>query len=124
MLSRSYYRTLSGDKLATALDEGATVTAARAAQEEWRAFLASFQALHDDGPFVPNVPITSISSNRILDEKGRENRDFLGSAQRKICEYASDGRHVYSDGRSHYLQFTEPKLVANEIQLAVSRVCG
>ncbi|GAF50768.1 alpha/beta fold hydrolase [Rhodococcus wratislaviensis] len=123
LLERSYYRTLSGDALRTAVEEGASVMATRAARQEWRNFRSSFIALHEMGPHIPAVPLTTISSNRIPVEQ-RPGRDVLGSAHRRTAELSAHGRHVYAARRNHYVQFEEPDLVVDEIRALVRRVTG
>nr|EJI95213.1 alpha/beta hydrolase fold family protein [Rhodococcus sp. JVH1] len=121
LLERSYYRTLTGDALRTAVDEGSTVKSTRAARQEWRNFRSSFTALHETGPHIPAVPLTTISSNRIPTKQGCE-RDVLGAAHRRAAELSAHGRHVYAAGRSHYVQFEEPDLVVDEIRSLVRRL--
>ena len=121
LLRKSYYRFLQGAALQEAVDEGSTMKSVRAAWSEWRAFRESFTALHDSGPHIPDVTLTTISSNRIPPEKDRD-RDFLGAAHRRTAELSPSGRHVYSVKRNHYIPLVEPHLVAQEIRELVRRV--
>ncbi|EOM77648.1 hypothetical protein Rrhod_1059 [Rhodococcus rhodnii LMG 5362] len=121
-LSRTYYRRLSGPALEVALDEESTLTAAIAARDEWRAFGESFTRLHENGPLVPAGALTSISTKRVDDEDARRERDFMSNAHLELVSLADDGRHVFAEGRSHHLQFSEPALVADEIRRSVEQV--
>ncbi|BAH50838.1 hypothetical protein ROP_25910 [Rhodococcus opacus B4] len=121
LLGKSYYRYLQGEALREAVEEGSTMNSVRAAWSEWRAFGESFTALHDSGPHIPEVSLTTISSNRIRSEKDR-GRDFLGAAHRRTAELAPSGRHVYAEHRNHYIPLVEPHLVAREIRDLVGQV--
>lgn len=120
-LSKLVYQRLAGEALKVALDEGTTLKSVRAARAEWQSFQGSFEALHADGPHIPQIPLTTISSNRIPPEKDRS-RDFIGDAHARTADLSPDGRQIYAQGRAHYIQMTEPDLVVQEIRRMVDLV--
>lgn len=121
LLERFRFGDLTAEDARAAAAEAARMNAVRAAREEWRAFGSSFEKLHANGPIAPDVPMCSISSNRMSRERDRH-RDFLGAAHARIAESSPEGRHLYSRNSSHNIQLTEPNLVVNEIHALVERV--
>ncbi len=114
-LHRTYFRALDGDALREALTESGRVRAARSARSEWRNMVAGMHDLEATGPHIPDVPLTEISAKRSSTPEQFE-RDFIFQSHKTAVDSVTDGRHVSSSSRNHYIQLAEPELVAAEIR--------
>lgn len=66
-----------------------------------------------------DVPVTVISGGK-AGRLGRKRRDALIAAHRTRAESTPRGRHVIAPGSGHYVPFTDPALVTEEILRLVS----
>lgn len=95
--------------------EDGTVAAVRTMGAELVSCIADTRALRVNPPELPDVPVTVISgmvTTRV--ERGR--RPELIAAHRARAVAHPRGRHVEATKSSHYVPFTEPELVAAEIE--------
>lgn len=114
-LRRTYFRTLDGDALREAMTESGRVGAAKAARSEWRNMIPGIHDLEATGPHIPDVRLTEISARRSRTPEQFE-RDFIFQSHKTTAESVTEGRHVSSSSRHHYIQLSEPELVAAEIR--------
>lgn len=121
LLEKFRYRQLDESTAREAAIEGATMASVQAARAEWQSFEWSFEMLHDTGPHVPQLPLTTISTNRSTRD-GNSSRDFLGRSHDRIADLSPRGRHIYSSSRNHNLHLTDPDLVVAEIRTLVDQV--
>jgi pimeloyl-ACP methyl ester carboxylesterase len=95
--------------------EDGTVGAVRTMGAELASCIADTRALRANPPELPDVPVTVISgmvTTRV--ERGR--RPDLIAAHRIRAAAHPRGRHVEATASSHYVPFTEPELIATEVQ--------
>ncbi len=90
-----------------------TVTAAREQQAELRSCTDDLRALVADPPALPDIPVTCLCGTVISKLEGKR-RSSLVEAHRTAAA-TLPGRHLTADRSSHYIPFTEPGLVADEI---------
>ncbi|MFW0874377.1 alpha/beta fold hydrolase [Rhodococcoides corynebacterioides] len=114
-LRRTYFRALDGAAQSEVVAESGRVGAAKAARSEWQNMIAGIHDLEATGPHVPDLPLTEITSNRSRTPKQVE-KDFIYRSHRATVDAVTDGRHVSSRSRDHYIQLAEPELVAAEIE--------
>lgn len=109
---------------ATAMvQEDGTVAAIGAQLAELRTHVDDLRRLRDRPLVLPDVPVTVISGTKDgFGEKGR--RPALIEAHAATAAALPQGRHVTADRSSHYVPFTEPELVADEILRIVEVVGG
>lgn len=81
---------------------------------ELRGTIDDLRRLRDQPLDLPDVPVTIISGTKTgLLERGR--RPELVVAHKASAAALPQGRHVEADASSHYVPFTEPRLVVDEI---------
>ncbi len=97
------------------ITEDGTVDAMRTMQAELAASITDLRRLRDEPIAVPDeVALTVISgTKRTFIERNR--RPELIAAHQARADAHPRGRHVNADGSSHYVPFTEPQLIADEI---------
>ncbi|WP_308126593.1 alpha/beta fold hydrolase [Rhodococcoides corynebacterioides] len=120
-LRRTYFRALQGPALREVVAESGRVCAARAARSEWQNMIAGMHALEATGPHVPDIPLTEITSRRSSTPE-QFDRDFIFQSHKATVDAVTDGRHVSSQSRDHYIQLAEPELVAAEIERTCERL--
>lgn len=99
--------------------EDTTVAAARAQVAELTPSIDDLRRLRDHPLVLPDVPVTVISGTQDgFLERGR--RPGLLVAHRATAAAAPQGRYVEATASSHYVPFTEPQLVADEVLRIVS----
>lgn len=79
--------------------------------------------LRDHPLALPDVPVVVISGTKPGFGE-RKRRPDLVEAHADTAAGLPQGRHVRADRSSHYVQFTEPKLVAREILAVVDQARG
>jgi pimeloyl-ACP methyl ester carboxylesterase len=89
----------------------AAITTSLAEMETWTADL---RGLRDRPPSVPDVPITIISGGQ-AGRFERAKRAALVDAHRGSAAAAPQGRHVLATASNHFVPFTEPQVVADEV---------
>ncbi len=115
LAARKLSASLPDDSAAAMRAVDGTVVAARAQQAELRHHIDDLRALAASPPVLPEVPVTYISGTRATRmERGR--RPSLVAAHAAAAAALPHGRHVGADRSSHHVPFTEPALVADEIQ--------
>lgn len=108
-------RSLPASSAARMRQVDGTVAAARAQQAELRHHIEDLQGLLDEPPLLPDIPVTYISgTEEVRMERGQ--RPALVVAHRRAAASLRQGRHVTADRSGHYVPFTEPALVAEEIR--------
>lgn len=105
---------LPGSAAASMRREDGTVLAVRTMQDELAGHVDDLRLLRDDPPATPPVPLTVISGAR-RSRLERAGRDDLIEAHRHRAEASPLGRHVLAEQSSHYVPFSEPELIADEI---------
>jgi len=92
-----------------------TPDAVRAQLAELRTSIDDLRRLRDEAPPLPDVPTSVISGMQggFL-ERGR--RPVVVAAHRETASAAPRGWHVAAERSSHYVPFTEPDLVADEVK--------
>jgi pimeloyl-ACP methyl ester carboxylesterase len=100
--------------------EDATGPALRTMGAELRQSLADLARLRDAPPTLPDVPVTFITGTKASRLEARR-RAALLAAHRAHAGSLPRGRHVTADRSSHYVPFTEPELVADEVLRIVER---
>jgi pimeloyl-ACP methyl ester carboxylesterase len=96
--------------------EDGTVAAARTMGAELKACIADTRALRANPPQLPGVPVTVISG-MVTTRVERRRRPELIAAHRARAAAYPRGRHIEATASSHYVPFTEPQLIAAEIEL-------
>jgi pimeloyl-ACP methyl ester carboxylesterase len=96
-------------------DEDGTEEALRTHLAEVAASTDDLRRLRADPPKLPDVPVTIISGAK-LSRFDRGRREALIAAHRARAEALPQGRHVPADQSGHMIPFTEPELVAREIE--------
>lgn len=95
--------------------EDGTRTAIAAQIAELSGHVADLCTLRSSPPTLPSAPITVISGGRNgFGERSR--RPALIEAHRRSAAACAHGRHVVAPASSHYVPFTEPDLVVEEIR--------
>jgi len=105
---------LPPDAAASMRAEDATPDAVRASMAEMATWTADLLALRHRPPGVPDIPVTIISGGR-SGRFDRAKRAALVEAHRHSAIAAPQGRHVIASASAHYVPFTEPQIVADEI---------
>jgi pimeloyl-ACP methyl ester carboxylesterase len=101
--------------------EDGTVDAVRAQVAELASSIDDLRGLLAAPPAVPDVPVTVVSG-AVTPWYERGRRPALIAAHRARADGLARGRHVLAAGSSHYVPFTEPDLVADEILRIVDAV--
>jgi pimeloyl-ACP methyl ester carboxylesterase len=95
--------------------EDGTVDAVRTSLAEMASWRSDLERLRDRPLPVPDVPVTVISGMQpTRAERGQ--RTAVVAAHRARAAAAPQGRHVEAHGSGHYVPFTEPQLVVDEIE--------
>jgi pimeloyl-ACP methyl ester carboxylesterase len=96
------------------LDEDGTRVAIRTQLAELATSTEDLRRCRDEPFVLPDVAVTVVSGTVTgVMERGR--RPELIAAHRATAAALPQGRHVAADASSHYVPFTEPELVADEI---------
>lgn len=102
-------------------EEDGTVAAMREQVAELRPSGDEMRRIRDHPLPLPDVPITVISGTKAgFMEKAW--RGELVAAHKATAAAHRQGRHVNADRSSHYVPFTEPELIVNEILRIVDTV--
>ncbi|MCP2177618.1 alpha/beta fold hydrolase [Williamsia maris] len=128
-LTRTHYRTLTSsnpvedpDELMREIrSEEGSGRGARTALREWQGFTASMRRFHASGPWIPRVPMTTISPTRVPEDK--RHLDYIAQSHDETARLACDCRHVFAHTSGHYIQLSEPDTVVNEIRALVDASC-
>lgn len=111
---RQLAKHLPADAAAAMRIEEGTPAATRANLAELATWSSDLLALRDTPPAVPDVPTTLISGGA-PNRAERTTRPALIDAHRASAAAIPRGRHVLAHQSSHYVPYTEPQLVADEI---------
>lgn len=95
-------------------DVDGTPRAALTQVAELRSSTSDLRRLRDAPPVLPEVPVTVISGT-VTSRIERRRRPELVAAHAQRAAALPLGRHVTADRSSHYVPFTEPGLIADEI---------
>jgi len=121
LVVRRMVRGLPPEAAAAILAEDASLQGVRTLQSELRPFTADLRALRDAPPPAPDVPFTTISGTRPT-RVGAAQRAQLVAAHERRAASAPRGRHVRAQRSTHYVLWSEPELVVDEILRVVDEV--
>jgi pimeloyl-ACP methyl ester carboxylesterase len=102
------------------LAEDGTRAAIQAQLAELKTSTDDLRRYRDDPLVLPDMPVTVISGT-VTGAMERGRRPELIEAHRATAAALPQGRHVTADASSHYVPFTEPQLVADEILRIIER---
>jgi len=118
---RRMVRGLPPEAAAAILAEDASLEGARTLQSELRPFTADMRALRDEPPPAPDIPFTTISGTRPTRVGAAQRADLVAAHARRAAS-APRGRHVRAEHSTHYVLWSEPELVVDEILRVVDAV--
>ncbi|MET9692321.1 hypothetical protein ABZY81_28230 [Streptomyces sp. NPDC006514] len=97
--------------------DGLTVGVVRTQRPQGRTYLDDVAAFRTTPPDLAGVPVTVISGGLPGGGASRSTRRLVNEAHARSAATASPGKHVTAARSGHYVPFTEPDLITEEIRL-------
>ncbi|MFB6823328.1 alpha/beta fold hydrolase [Streptomyces virginiae] len=97
--------------------DGLTVAVVRTQRAQARTYLDDVAAFRTTPPDLAGVPVTVISGGLPGGGMSRSTRRTVNEAHARSAAAASPGKHVSAARSGHYVPFTEPDLITEEIRL-------
>ncbi|WP_106982737.1 MULTISPECIES: alpha/beta fold hydrolase [unclassified Streptomyces] len=97
--------------------DGVTVGVVRTQRAQARTYLDEVAAFRTTPPDLVGVPVTVISGGLPGGGMASSTRRVVNEAHARSAAAASPGKHVTAARSGHYVPFTEPDLITEEIRL-------
>lgn len=114
LIGQGIGKTLPADVRKDHLDMDFGVRSAQTMAAELQEFLNDMQYLKDHPSRLEGIEVSVISGTKISRSE-RKIRPAINQAHRQTAQQLANARLVEADKSGHYVMFSEPQLVANEI---------